>query len=1303
MSVFLLLVARITLLLGLAWLLHAALALANPRWRVLTWRTVAAGVVLLPALSAAPPLVSWAVLPPRSSDVAARPDILEDRGAEAASGPTQDRGGQPDTASEDGLRSTTEQSVPQTPDSDRSVATEPARADSPFAAFDDSPAPRFAVLSAAALLRWALSVWALGALLQAGRMALGCWQVERIRRRAIDAPEWVIAESLKAARRLGCKRPFAVLQTRDVLTPCLTGIRRPAILLPMQQCGEDQRGDVPAILAHEIAHLQTMDLDWNLLLQGLSALLWCHPLMWRVRTAHADACDAVSDAEAAAYVGDTAGYGRTLARLAVQMTAPIPPAGLAMARTSRVRARIAALGRRPAGRLARTRVMGLIATGLSIVALLGGVTVTQLPAKLPVSSKPISDLLDESTATSVAENGQPRGRKIEIRAVTAAGTPIEQVVIHFGGRLNNQSFDRVLHTNAGGLATLQWDDNPATQDVRMTVSKAGYVSQHYTWRNDRRTIELPAAFLLRLAPAASIGGIVQDESGLPIAGAGVELMMPISGPAPANYVFTAASLKTDEQGRWEWRAAPADAASVSIWVRHAAYLSASAGASKSMDNLIVLKRGVSVSGRVLDAQGRPISGATARVGVDYFNTNEPQAPTDEAGRFTLDNCRPGKSLVTIQAEGYEPQLREMVVGPAGEPLEFRLETGRRLSLSVADINGRPIAGATVVADTWRGHRTLTFRRETDEQGTIEWRSAPRDAILCDVVKEGYIAVRGKPLQASPDAQVVTLHPQVVISGRVTDAVTGQPVPEFYLRSGQLPSDGEKLSWSGGEGVRYSNGRYSFKIAEPAEGYALRLVAAGYMPIDSRVFRQTDGEQTFDFRLLPGDGLAGTVVLPNGMPAIGADVGLATQERKASLHMGRFNRSQNRAEIVKTNEQGRFAFAPQGDEPFALIVLHEEGFGLVTDEKLTESNRIALTPWGRLSGQVLEGDKPDAKRNVAFLPQPPPERGGSYIVAYGYMTTTDDQGRFELDRVVPGPGTATRIVITQFLRSWLQSYGWQAPVEIAPGTTTEVTVGGSGRPVIGQVRLDREPDVAVDWTTNLPLSIQRWDPEKGQRTAEFFRCLASVDRSGGFRVPDVPAGTYQLSLPVTNPPVPNVCGVGTEIGKVTVELTIPEMPTGRSDEPLDLGTITATLFDTLDAGELAPDFVADPLDGSPLRLSDFSGKLLVVDFWASWCAPCLAEIPALQELHRQFGGDQRFALLSLACDQNAEPARRYVQGNGLDWLHAHVGASSSGVAAKYTVRTLPATFLIGPDGRVLAKNVRGEDLKRAVAAALADIP
>ena len=299
---------------------------------------------------------------------------------------------------------------------------------------------------------------------------------------------------------------------------------------------------------------------------------------------------------------------------------------------------------------------------------------------------------------------------------------------------------------------------------------------------------------------------------------------------------------------------------------------------------------------------------------------------------------------------------------------------------------------------------------------------------------------------------------------------------------------------------------------------------------------------------------------------------------------------------------------------------------------------------------------------------------------------------------PAPAPYGESSITPPLHSgFLCGVGMSASTS-SPGQTSRVQVGGKGRPVIGRVVVDGTPDAPVDWTKNHPVAIHV--PHEELKDSLDWRTFGShLDKDGRFRIEDVPPGKYVLEASV------NAGRPGDEAGIVRMPVTVPEAPDGRPDDPFDVGTITIELFENLKVGDRAPDFTIPRIvgkgRGDQLRLSDYHGKLVLLDYWATWCGPCLAEMPAIKDIQKTFGSDARFQLIGLSCDQTSETAERYIKENGLNWAHGFAGNLLAGVKAgnAYKVQAIPATFLIGPDGRILAKNLRGAELKEAMRKAL----
>lgn len=138
----------------------------------------------------------------------------------------------------------------------------------------------------------------------------------------------------------------------------------------------------------------------------------------------------------------------------------------------------------------------------------------------------------------------------------------------------------------------------------------------------------------------------------------------------------------------------------------------------------------------------------------------------------------------------------------------------------------------------------------------------------------------------------------------------------------------------------------------------------------------------------------------------------------------------------------------------------------------------------------------------------------------------------------------------------------------------------------------------------------------------------------------------------------------------------------------------------EVGDAAPAFSVKATDGRPLTLEALTGKVVLLVFWASWSGPCLDDVPRLKELHQRFGQDERFAMIGLGLDNDPEAAARVVKEKGMPWPQAVLpGRGRDPVAAAYGVGAVPATFLVGPDGKVLARDLRGDRIVEAVADAL----
>jgi len=131
------------------------------------------------------------------------------------------------------------------------------------------------------------------------------------------------------------------------------------------------------------------------------------------------------------------------------------------------------------------------------------------------------------------------------------------------------------------------------------------------------------------------------------------------------------------------------------------------------------------------------------------------------------------------------------------------------------------------------------------------------------------------------------------------------------------------------------------------------------------------------------------------------------------------------------------------------------------------------------------------------------------------------------------------------------------------------------------------------------------------------------------------------------------------------------------------------------GHPAPDFTMTGLDGQTIRLSDFRGKVVLLDFWATWCNPCIVELPNVLRTYKEYK-DQGFAIIGLSLDESRQQLSEFVRQRNIAWPQLFDGKGwKMRIAQLYRVSAIPATFLLDRSGTIRYKNVRGPELARRV--------
>lgn len=130
------------------------------------------------------------------------------------------------------------------------------------------------------------------------------------------------------------------------------------------------------------------------------------------------------------------------------------------------------------------------------------------------------------------------------------------------------------------------------------------------------------------------------------------------------------------------------------------------------------------------------------------------------------------------------------------------------------------------------------------------------------------------------------------------------------------------------------------------------------------------------------------------------------------------------------------------------------------------------------------------------------------------------------------------------------------------------------------------------------------------------------------------------------------------------------------------------------GTKAPGVAVNDIAGAPLRLDDFRGKYVLVDFWATWCSPCVAEIPRLQADYAKYHS-KGFEIVSVSLDEAKSAVSDFVKARRLPWKQVHNATAGGDLVEAFSVRAIPATFLIDPRGNVIRLELRGQALDKAL--------
>lgn len=773
--------------------------------------------------------------------------------------------------------------------------------------------------------------------------------------------------------------------------------------------------------------------------------------------------------------------------------------------------------------------------------------------------------------------------------------PIEGVTLT--GFVSNQK--RTWVTGAGGHVKLDVDGGAKTLSIAAT--KDGYVPTTVTWVAAPRGEGVPGEYLMTLERGTTIGGVVTDEAGRPVAGADVALSLERKGDRPLGGAIVAgerASLglvhvKTDPEGRWHFDEAPARLERVSVRLTHPDFVSddplsrrEAPPEAKLRDRsaVMVMTQGVAVAGRVIDPNGKPVAGAQVALGLTRYGRGVPTAKSGADGRFVLTNCRPGRqATLIVKARGWAPYATQFWLNGAESDREVKLEAGRVMRIRVVDSKGEPIAGAAVSANRWRDMDALDWRGATNAEGRVVWNEAPADGVGLTASADGYVQKMDWSVRAGDREHVITLPAVLKVSGTVLDDATGKPIDKFQAIRGWTDKGREAPFWMRDRDpvpVNYGpDGTFDYTEDFGRDGYAVRVEAAGYVPAESRVIKPGEENVRLEFRLKRGKDLAATLQSVDGKPLAGADVLVVTESSQIMVSNGKPT-SQTFTLMTKANGKGQFRIDPQAGK-YSVLVLHDMGYANLRAEDLAgEGPVVTVQPWATIRGTALENRKPAAGRTITAM-----ATSRAYEPRIDCKAVANERGEFVLDRVPPGPGMVGIEVRSQTGPTmWRTSWTERTKVEAEAGQTLEINLGATGRTLVGQLSAPKEIGGEVKWyladvwlksgapsKRQLPPDYAQLAPAARQKLDDAWRASpegqaesklgrryyagAVEARDGSFRVADVEPGKYVLHARVMRPPERGAVAPVLRVwASAEVEVTVPEMPEGRYVEPLIVGDV-----------------------------------------------------------------------------------------------------------------------------------------------------
>ncbi len=790
----------------------------------------------------------------------------------------------------------------------------------------------------------------------------------------------------------------------------------------------------------------------------------------------------------------------------------------------------------------------------------------------------------------------PDGKPVPRATVEVRSDPkptAEQVQV--GEFLKASTYGLFMQTDGQGRLVLELPSQ--MKRVSFSIYVDEYGPYWAGWSGPEELPSLPTQFTAQLDAGWSVGGVIVNGEGQPIEGAEVRPSVEYKKrPGDLSQFGVGRRVKTDAEGRWRFNHVPASKSDVWVEIDHPEFkpLRMSLPQSqfkvsleKEPTKTIELTPGLTVTGRVIDSEGKPIAGALLRT--KFFNDIR-KATTNANGEYRINGCEPGMAKVVVSADDKAVDMQEVRIGSDMKPVNFQMKPGGTVRVRVVDEKGNPIPKARIFFQEWRQSRFGYFEFDhvnqyADENGVWVWDEAPHDEFKADICRPGGMQLSERSLIAREEEYVFTPPKALIVSGRVIDAKTKKPIPKFRVTPGIRLSDSDpQMHWMPRDGFDAVDGKYEVRFTRDLPAQYIRIEADGYKVVVTRPFKPTEGDVKLDFELEPSVDINATILTPDGKPARNAQIAVGVAGSRISIHEGEIRAITTNATLLKSDAAGGFS-TPALDEAFQLVILHPSGFAHYKSADGPLPETIQLTAWARGEGTFWVGSQPGSEVKLSLY--------GVGIDSFGpdvpristrHEVTTDQNGRFVLERVFPGQGKFGRNILYMIDEGATEvTSSVRLPVEFKAGETTLLDLGGNGQAVVGRlsaptdysgqvlwnfarltVQADLEspefPTIPADANSDVEKRKEWFDAWKKtaegekwlreyqvylQRRDESPYITATVSRDGSFRIDDVPAGQYTLRVRFDQHEAGTLNGY---------EFEVPKLKSGSENMPVNLGDL-----------------------------------------------------------------------------------------------------------------------------------------------------